>query len=100
MLRITPYDHSFSDLDQWPADVDLICSAMAAAVPEGLHNQRQVRRRRIRLIARLSLFCGTDSAPVTLYSRDCDARHLGFITESPLPLATAARSTSSAHGER
>ena len=86
MLRITPHDMTFADLDEWPADVDLICSALAAALPDGLQNRRQVRRRRQRIIARLSLFCGNDGAPITLYSRDCDARHMGFITQAQIPL--------------
>ena len=33
MLRITPYDHRFSEIDEWPADVDLILSALEAADP-------------------------------------------------------------------
>jgi hypothetical protein len=86
MLRITPYDHRFSDLDEWPADVDLILSALEAADPRVGH-ARQSRRRRMRVIARLSLFVSPlDEGPIRLYTRDADDRHLGFITESPLPL--------------
>ena len=86
MLRITPYDHRFSDLDEWPADVDLILSALEAADPRVGHS-RQSRRRRMRVLARLSLFLSPlDEGPIRLFTRDADDRHLGFIAESPLPL--------------
>ena len=86
MLRITPYDHRFSDLDEWPADVDLILSALEAADPRVGHS-RQSRRRRMRVLARLSLFVSPlDEGPIRLFTRDADDRHLGFIAESPLPL--------------
>ena len=78
---------TFCDLDQWPADVDLISSAMEAARPEeAAINRRVARRRRIRVIGRVTLFCGGEAGPVTIYSRDCDARHMGFLTQTQLPL--------------
>lgn len=86
MLRITPYDDRFSELDEWPADVDLILSALEAADPKVGHT-RQSRRRRMRVIARLSLFVAPlDEKPVRLFTRDADDRHLGFLSESPVPL--------------
>ena len=86
MLRITPYDNRFSEIDEWPADVDLILSALEAADPRSGH-QRKSRRRRFRVIGRLSLFVSPlDEGPVRIFTRDADDRHLGFLTESPLPL--------------
>lgn len=86
MLRITPYDHRFSDVDEWPADVDLIQSALEAADPRVGH-ARQSRRRRFRVVAKLSLFVtALDQGPIRLYTRDADESHLGFLTESTIPL--------------
>lgn len=86
MLRITPYDNRFSDIDEWPADVDLILSALEAAGPKD-GDARHIRRRRMRVIARLSLFVTPlDEGPTRLFTRDADDRHLGFLSESPVPL--------------
>lgn len=86
MLRITPYDHRFSDVDEWPADVDLILSALEAAGSQVAH-ARQTRRRRMRVIARLSLFVTSlDEGPIRIFTRDADVQHLGFLTQTPLPL--------------
>jgi hypothetical protein len=86
MLRITPHDHRFSEIDEWPADVDLILSALEAADPRTGH-QRKLRRRRFRVIARLSLFVAPlDEGPVRLFTRDADDRHVGFLSEAPVPL--------------
>lgn len=84
MLRLTRHDPCLTELDQWPADVDLICSAMdAARSPEMLQRRRELRRPH-RVIA--SLQVAGEDAPVRLFSRDCDPMHLGFIAERPLPL--------------
>lgn len=86
MLRITPYDNRFSEIDEWPADVDLILSALEAADPQTGH-QRKQRRRRFRVIGRLSLFVSPlDEAPLRIFTRDADDRHLGFLAESLPPL--------------
>ena len=70
----------------WPAEVDLILSAMEAA--EGIAPERREHGRlpyRVRADLRLfSDIAGTD--PWTLYTRDVNARGLGFITPHRLPL--------------
>jgi len=70
----------------WPREVDLILSAMEAA--EGVPPERREHDRLpYRTRAQLRLF--SDAAgidPWTLYTRDVNARGLGFITPHRLPL--------------
>jgi hypothetical protein len=71
----------------WPAEVDLILSAMEAA--EGVHaaERREHTRKPYRVRAALRLFSDLPETPLwTLYTRDVNARGLGFITRHRLPL--------------
>jgi hypothetical protein len=70
----------------WPREVDLILSAMEAA--EGGHSERREHDRLpYRTRATLKLFSDADGTePWTLYTRDVNARGLGFITPHRLPL--------------
>ncbi|MGH7176481.1 MAG: hypothetical protein ACREJC_03785 [Tepidisphaeraceae bacterium] len=75
-------------IDPWPAEVDLILSAMDAGAGRDL-DRRSVSSLRMayRVRAALRLFCDPDDArPWLLYSRDVDPRGLGFITPHRLPL--------------
>lgn len=85
MIRITDNDPFSVDLDEWPRDVDLIISALHAAGAEG-SNRRAAARVRHRVIARLSLFCSLAEPPLRLFVRDCTERHMGFLTQSIVPL--------------
>ena len=80
----------------WPAEVDLIISAMAAgedrasaAVPgvtPGV-THRQHPRMSYRVIAALRLFSDQhDAPPWQLFTRDVGPRGLGFVTSHRLPL--------------
>lgn len=83
-MRITS-DPFALDLDTWPRDVDLIISALHAAGHASMDRRHKMRRRH-RVIASLSLFCDTVHTPRRLFVRDCNDRHLGFITAEPVPL--------------
>ena len=84
MMRLTHIDPCLTELDAWPTDVDLICSAMDAAKSPGDPQRRHESRRPHRVIARL-LIAG-EAEPVRIYTRDCDASHVGFVAERPLPM--------------
>jgi hypothetical protein len=72
--------------DHWPAEVDLIISALEAA-GDAHDNRRQHPRRPYRVMADLRLFSDPQTfAPWRLYTRDVSARGLGFITPHRLPL--------------
>lgn len=88
MMRMTRVDPCLTELDAWPADVDLICSAMDAARAPGDRQRRRESRRPHRVIAHLQIH--GEHAPVRIYSRDCDPTHFGFIVERPLPLGFRA----------
>src|SRR5256886_16917635 len=70
----------------WPPEVDLILSAMEAA--EGAHAERRDHGRSpYRVLAHLRLFSDLpEMDPWALYTRDVNARGLGFITPHRLPL--------------
>jgi hypothetical protein len=70
----------------WPPEVDLILSAMEAA--EGAHDERRDHQRQpYRALAKLRLFSDAPATEAwTLYTRDANARGLGFITPHRLPL--------------
>ena len=69
-----------------PRDVEMILSAMDAAHSTNFE-RRSLRRMPFRVVAMLKLFSDEPSAePWTLYTRDCDARGVGFITRHRLPL--------------
>ena len=70
---------------EWPAEVDLIMSAMEAARP--VPDRRQASRVRHRVRAELRLFSDlTTMPPRVLFTRDCTVRGIGFICPTPLPL--------------
>jgi hypothetical protein len=74
------------NVESWPAEVDLIMSALEA----GRHRsdeRRDGERVRYQVRAHLHLFsAGPDSPACTLYTRDINTRGLGFITPHRLPL--------------
>jgi len=72
----------------WPAQVELVMSALEARQFTGGHRDRRAGRRKVlRVKALLRLFIdGPATPPWTLYSRDVYARGLGFITAHRLPL--------------
>jgi len=74
--------------DAWPAEVELILSAMESGRHRSASGERRIRPRlSFRMKGRLRLF--SDAAHVTprvIYTRDAHARGLGFITPHRLPL--------------
>lgn len=79
--------------DGWPAEVDLIISALAAgedrakAAPSPGFRQREVPRIAYRVPADLRLYADAhDAGAWRLYTRDVSTRGLGFITPHRLPL--------------
>jgi hypothetical protein len=73
---------------EWPAQVDLVLSALEAGrFASGHRDRRGSRRKRLRVTAWLRLFIdGPATPPWTLYSRDVHARGMGFVTPHRLPL--------------
>ena len=72
--------------DGWPAQAELVLSAIEAGQFRG-SNRRSAPRRRYRVTASLRLFSDSAQAEArTLYTRDVHARGLGFITPHRLPL--------------
>jgi hypothetical protein len=69
----------------WPAEVELVLSALeAASRPD---NRRRHQRMRYRVPADLRLFSDPPNTPAwRLYVRDVSARGMGFITKERLPL--------------
>lgn len=86
-MRMSKIDPFLTDLDEWPPDADLICSAMEAAWRPGDRQRRRESRRPHRVMAQLMVRSEPD--PVRIYTRDCDATHLAFIAERPMPLGYA-----------
>ena len=71
---------------QWPAQVDLILSALETG-QHPAHERRTSRRARYRVRTRLRLFSDPPLAsPWIVYTRDIHARGLGFISPNRLPL--------------
>lgn len=70
----------------WPAEVDLVLSALEAAAP--VHDdRREYPRLPYRVRAELRLFSDTPgSAPWQLFTRDVSVRGVGFVTRDRLPL--------------
>ncbi len=69
----------------WPAEVDLILSALEAG--HRPDNRRRHARMPYRVAADLRLFSDAPGTqPSRLYTRDVSARGLGFITSHRLPL--------------
>lgn len=78
---------SSQDSGEWPAEVDLILSALEAGRGLSTGNRRGASRTQQRMRASLRLFSDLpDTDPWTLYTRDVNARGIGFITRHRLPL--------------
>lgn len=77
----------------WPAQAELILSALEAGRHQAHSEQpRQCRRRPYRVLATLRLFSDpANAAGWTLYTRDVSPRSLGFVTQSRLPLGYGGR---------
>ncbi len=73
---------------EWPAQAELVISALEAGqFAGGPRDRRGARRKRLRVKASLRLFIdGPATPPWTLYSRDIHARGMGFVTPHRLPL--------------
>lgn len=72
--------------DEWPAEAEIIISALEAA-SAAVDNRRKHPRMPYRAIADLRLFSDAPGVgPWRLYSRDVSARGLGFVTPHRLPL--------------
>ena len=78
------------DAADWPAQVDLILSALETGQhgkKPGCFERRALTRRPYRVRGALRLFSdGPDAAAHPVFSRDVHARGLGFITPHRLPL--------------
>jgi len=75
-----------ADAADWPAEVDLVLSALEAASVAS-HDRRDVPRLRYRVPAELRLFSDAPgSSPWRLFTRDVSARGVGFVTRDRLPL--------------
>ena len=73
---------------EWPAEVELILSAMDAGRDNDAYaDRRTVTRIPYRVRGELRLFSDpSGTAPWMIYTRDVDRRGLGFITSHRLPL--------------
>ena len=83
--KVLPLQSSTSD---WPAQAEMVLSAIEAGqFPATPDNRRVAPRRRYRVKASLHLFSDApETAPWQIYTRDIHARGLGFITPHRLPL--------------
>ena len=73
---------------RWPAEVDFILSALDAGGMMPDKGRRSATRSAYHVRATLSLFSDdTQAPPRALYTRDVDARGLGFICSTRLPLS-------------
>lgn len=71
----------------WCPEVDVVLSALDASRCHGGPDRRSVHRRPHRVPADLRLFAdGPRGTPWELFSRDVDARGLGFVCRDRLPL--------------
>ena len=72
--------------ETWPAEADMILSAMRAGSRPAV-DRRGKDRREIRCRADLRLFAHSPlSAPIALYTRDVTPAGIGFITQQRLAL--------------
>ena len=74
--------------EEWPAEVDLILSAMDSGRHSASGTERRDQPRLdLRVKGRLRLFSdGPQGGPRVIYTRDAHPRGLGFITPHRLPL--------------
>lgn len=86
ILDLAPPQLNQPQADLWPAEVNMILSAMEAA-PNPQKPERRTDRVAYRVRATMRLFADApDTEPWVLYTRDVDPRGLGFITPHRLPL--------------
>lgn len=79
--------HSKKKGPEWPAEVDLIISALEAGRATAFADRRGNSRMPYRTHAVVRLFSDLpETDPWTLYTRDMDGRGVGFITRHRLPL--------------
>lgn len=72
---------------EWPLEADLIISALEAGRAAGQADRRASSRVSYRVPAILRLFSDLpETEPWTLFTRDIDAKGVGFITRHRLPL--------------
>jgi hypothetical protein len=82
--KVLPLQSSTTD---WPAQAEMVLSAIEAGQFPAPDNRRNAPRRRYRVKASLHLFSDApETAPWLIYTRDIHARGLGFITPHRLPL--------------
>lgn len=73
-------------LEQWPAQVDLVMSALETGKFQS-SDRRGLNRRRYNVCASLRLFCDSQETPARpLFIRDVGHRGLGFVSSQRLPL--------------
>lgn len=78
--------------EAWPAEVDLVISALDAGQNASPFNRRTSSRCEYRVKARLTLFADSEGTePWCLYTRDVDPGGVGFITRHRLPLGYGGR---------
>lgn len=86
ILELPPPKASPVEGQLWPAEVNMILSAMEVTPRPGSHGRR-TDRLAYRVRALLRLFADLpDTDPWLLYTRDIDPRGVGFITPHRLPL--------------
>jgi len=87
MTLITEAKNNNKKVATWPPEVDLIISAIEAGRANAFSDRRNGSRSPYRTQAVLRLFSDLpETDPWTLYTRDLDARGVGFITRHRLPL--------------
>ena len=70
---------------EWPAEVDLILSALEAG--GACEERRRAQRNRYNVMAQLRLFSDpAGTKPWVLFTRDVNRKGIGFITRHRLPL--------------
>ena len=85
MLTELPKKPPEAATEDWPPEVDLILSALEAGGAG--EERRRTQRMDYRVRAQLQLFADpAGSDPWMLYTRDVNAKGLGFITRHRLPL--------------
>ena len=82
-----PQERAASDNNlDWPAEAEIVLSALEVAGVSH-DDRRRHPRRRYRVVADLHLFSDAPGTPLwRLYTRDVSVRGLGFITRDRLPL--------------
>lgn len=80
-------EESAHEFAEWPAEVDMILSAMDAAAAHPAIDRRGSSRHARRAKADLRLYAQNPlDPPIELFTRDISATGVGFITKERLPL--------------